>query len=150
MTAEKIILSRDTYETVKTMLQSPDEESQVLGLTCIENADFKINIAYILLLIHETNILPEMWKEHAPETTKIYKSVIGTDISDAATTYMRILSLMAQYEVDKLDYQFFMDRYAYQLTKIINMKIDDARLVLGAKKEMSIINSLSITVNLNT
>lgn len=148
----KVVLSRDTYESVKTMLESPDKENQVVGITCIENSDFKMNIAYILLLVHETNIVPSMWKDHAPETSKMYSTLLKADISGATTTYIEILKLMAQYEVEQEDYQFFMTRYSTHLTKVINTNIKAGwnRIIDSRELRTPVVNSLNINVNFNT
>lgn len=118
---EKVILARDTYDSVKAMLESPDEENMVVAFQCIENGDFVSNLAYILFLLKEADVEGQLWKEHAPETTKKLTTLFKVDLVNAPSiTFKSIMRLMRLYKAPREDYQFFMDRYALHLVDQFN------------------------------
>ncbi len=124
-----IKLSRDTYPQIKTMLNSLDKENTVVGLTCIEQAEFKPNIMYIGLLFLECNVAPELWKVHAPETTKLLRA-IGFDIMDPPSTYKKLLSKVLLYTTDIEDLKLFFDAYANRLRINLNQKLNKTDIVI--------------------
>lgn len=115
-----MILVKDTYENVKDMLESPDHENMIVGLTCIENADFRDNLIYILCLIKETNIIAKDWDNHAPETAKQFKNLFKGSITYSSITWNNIMTYMQMYDAPFEDYQFLMDRYSLYLVDALN------------------------------
>lgn len=114
---EKIKLEKGTYDTVVSMLESPDEENQVVAFECIKNADFKTNIVYILLLFKEVNIDNTVWKKHAPE---IFVTIDKVLTNETFLSFREIMEIARQYEVSQEDIQFYMDRYAMFLMRDLN------------------------------
>ena len=115
-----MILAKDTYENVKDMLESPDHENTVVGLTCIENADFRDNLIYILCLIKESDIPAKQWEKHAPETAKQFKNLFKGSITYSSITWNNIMTYMQLYDAPFEDYQFLVDRYALHLVNVLN------------------------------
>jgi len=115
-----MILAKDTYENVKDMLESPDPENTVVGLTCIENADFRDNLIYILCLIKESDIPAKQWETHAPETAKQFTNLFKGSITYSSITWYNIMIYMQMYNAPFEDYQFLMDRYALHLVDTLN------------------------------
>lgn len=126
---KKITLSRDTYVNVKAMLDSPDEESIVMGLTCVEQSEFGSNIMYIGLLFLECNVRAELWKVHAPETTKLLRT-IGFDIMSPPITYKKLLSKALEYTKDVEDLKLFFDAYSVYLKLQLNEKLSTTDIVI--------------------
>jgi hypothetical protein len=125
----KTLLSRNTYVNVKAMLDSPDEESIVVGLTCIEQSEFGSNIMYIGLLFLECNVRAELWKVHAPETTKLLRT-IGFDIMSPPITYKKLLSKALEYTKDVEDLKLFFDAYSLYLKSQLNQKLSTTDIVI--------------------
>ena len=125
----KTLLSRDTYVNVKTMLDSPDEENIVMGLTCVEQSKFRPNIMYIGLLFLECNVRAELWKVHAPETTRLLRA-IGFDIMSPPITYKKLLVKALEYTRDIEDLKLFFDAYAKYLKLKLNDKLIKTDIVI--------------------
>lgn len=125
----KIKLNRDTYVNVKSMLDSPDEESIVVGLTCVEQSEFKPNIMYIGLLFLECNVRAELWKVHAPETTRFLRA-IGFDIMSPPITYKKLLIKALEYTKDAEDLKLFFNAYAKYLKSKLNTKLVKTDIVI--------------------
>ena len=122
-------LNRDTYPTVKAMLESPDPESVVLGLSCIEQSTFKPNVMYIGLLFLECNVRPELWKVHAPETTRLLRT-IGLDILDPPTTFKKLLEKVLRYTQDIDDLRLFFNAYSLYLKNRLNKKLSSTDIII--------------------
>jgi hypothetical protein len=137
MSGDKIILGKDTYQQLKDMLESPDEENAVRALSCIENSDFKSNITYVLLMMKEANVVYELWKINATETLKKYRAL---GILSGELTYKKIMEIILQYQAPIEDIQFFMNRFAEHMKNEINQKLQP-----GDK----IIEQLTIIINPN-
>lgn len=120
MNAEKIVLGRDTYEQLKSMLESPDSENAIVALSCVEASDFKANITYVLLMMKEADVEFELWKKHAAETLKKYRAL---GIMKGHLTYKKIMEVIIQYKVSLDDIQFFMNRFALYMMHEINSKL---------------------------
>lgn len=125
----KTLLSRDTYVNVKAMLDSPDEENIVMGLTCIEQSEFRPNIMYIGLLFLECNVRAELWKVHAPETTRFLRT-IGFDIMSPPITYKKLLIKAIEYTKDAEDINLFFNAYAKYLKLKLNDKLVKTDIVI--------------------
>lgn len=124
-----IKLSRDTYPNLKDMLNSSDRESVVLGLTCIEESEFKPNVMYIGLLFLECNVIPEMWKVHAPNVTQMLRAV-GFDIMAPPITYKKLLVNTLKFTKEAEDLRLFFNAYADNLKAKLNEKLIDTNLCI--------------------
>lgn len=127
--SKKLVLDRDSFDTVKEMLKSPDKENAVVAFTCIEQSDFKQNIVFLLLMFKEADITIQDWITHAPQTFKKIKAV---DNLHTNLTYRRILDISLNYEVSSEDIQFFMNCFATHMTRLIN-KSSNRKEVLDLK-----------------
>ncbi len=103
------------------MLESPDEENIIVALTCIENSDFKANIAYVLLMMKESNVAFKNWPQYAPKTMEKYRA-LGILTEKRTLTYKKILEVILDYKVSVKDIQFFMNRFALSMMNDINSK----------------------------
>jgi hypothetical protein len=144
MSRKKIILGRDTYEQLKSMLESPDQENAIVALSCIEASDFKSNITYVLLMMHEADIDFKMWKEHAAETIKKYTTL---GISGGSLNYKKILNVSLMYNCPLEDIQFFMDRLALHMKEQVNLKILPGERVIKELKIQINPNEQSRTIS---
>lgn len=112
-------LNKETFDRMISMLESPDTESVILGLSTINECEFKDNIVYTLLLAKEANVKgKDMWRLHADKIYSMYYAM-GVDL-DKPITFEKILSIAKEYDADINDIQFIMDRYAYLLSAKLN------------------------------
>lgn len=114
---KKIVITKESYDSIARMLNSNDEENQVVGLTTIENIDFKKNLVKILLLKKTCDVTVDIWKKHAPKTCAKLKK-IGTDPS-GIETYKSLLAVLIKNNADKNDIQFFLDIFSEHIFKSI-------------------------------
>ena len=118
-------LEKDTYLTVKKMLESSDKENMVLAFECIENTNFEENMIYILLLLRETNIDNLAWIDNAPKTVaNLEKNVYHDSLSNATTDFRKLGTILREHKASEEDYQFFMIRYADFLKNTFNQDED--------------------------
>ena len=111
--ANKIIMTNEEYNSVLHMLQSEDQENVVIGLTTIDNLDFKSNLTKILMLKKLANIPFPMWEAHA---SKIYKKLTNLKLDPASTlTYKAVLNCLVTTKQPEEDIQFFLDNFSNHL-----------------------------------
>ena len=111
-------LNRENYKSILNMLNAKDEADNVVGLTCIENADFKTNYMLILFLYKESNCTNEAWLKNAPKTfNKIIKIAGG---KDKFMTYKIIFDYMIKKKFSTEDAEFYMQNYNNFLVDMIN------------------------------
>lgn len=144
MSKEKIKIGKETYEQLKSMLESSDQENIVVGLSCIEASDFKSNITYVLLLMHEADVSYKMWKEHAAETIKKYTTL---GISQGDLNYKKILNVSLMYNSPLEDIQFLFDRLSLHMKKEINSKIPPGEKIITELKIQINPNEQSRTIS---
>lgn len=140
----KIELS--TYENLKRMLESRDEENLVVAMGCIEQMDFRENLTYILFLLKASNVEPRQWEVYAPETTKKFINVFKVDLASSSLSFASILQLMKLYDVSQEDWQFYADRYAEHLMEKINKGAEEpliSELIITIKSKYHEIRATS-------
>ena len=103
-------LERSTYDKVQSMIESPDDENILMGLSCIENSDFKENMIFILLMLKETNVSIDEWSKHARNTLNNIKN-IGVEW-DNSITYKMIQDVIDKYDLPQSDRLLFEDRFS--------------------------------------
>jgi len=103
-------LEHNNYEKIKQMLESPDTENIVMGMSCIENSDFKSNMTFILLMLKEANISIQDWNTHAPNTIETITN-IGIDCN-ASLTYKMVKEIMEKYKASKTDIRLYEERFS--------------------------------------
>lgn len=113
-------LEKENYEALKTMLNASDQENLVVAMECIENADFKSNLVYILFLIKESNVRSDLWNKHAPKTVMTFEKVFSVGIPSASISFSNIMRKLQLYEATQEHYQFFADKYAEHLLETFN------------------------------
>ena len=98
-----MIIDKHTFESVKAMLESPDQENLVLGMTTLQNLDFVKNIVPIMCLIKKTDIKESEWKTHAPELVKNVESVFqgGLQFKNISISMRNILKMALLYNSPK-------------------------------------------------
>ena len=125
-------LEKNTYESVKSMLESPDEENVEVAMECIRNTDLKTNLVYIMFLIKETVVTKDIWFLHVPEILKTINSI--TKVDPINLSYNLILDIIKDYDLANEDYQFVMDRYAKYLKKRLGDDIESIEITLKFNK----------------
>jgi hypothetical protein len=117
MNAEK--MTRERFENVRKMLESPDKENQVLGLAILEQQDFKENMAFILLAKKYTHATNAMWEEEAPTIYKQLGEIQGLDLNKVFTfkSILRALTVM-QAPYDQI--QFYLSTFSAYLLEQLN------------------------------
>jgi hypothetical protein len=103
-------LERNTFQKIKSMLESPDKENVLMGMSCIENSDFKQNLTYIMLMLKEANVSIDEWKNNAKKTLDLLTSV-GIDW-EQSITFKVIHKVMEDFEVPESDIKFYEERFA--------------------------------------
>lgn len=115
------VLEAHTFENVKAMLESPDQENVVVGFQCLKEATLcKENLVYILWMISETNIELSKWKTEVPSITTLLDEVLGGDpmYHYSSISAPEILRIMKSYgDLPANNYGVFADRYAKYLEK---------------------------------
>jgi hypothetical protein len=71
----------------------------------------------------------ELWKVHAPETTKLLRT-IGFDIMSPPITYKKLLSKALEYTKDVEDLKLFFDAYSVYLKLQLNEKLSSTDIVI--------------------
>jgi hypothetical protein len=125
-------LEKNTYESVKSMLESPDEENVEVAMECIRNTDLKTNLVYIMFLIKETVVAKDIWFQHVPKILKTVNSI--TKVDPINLSYNLILDIIKDYDLANEDYQFVMDRYAKYLKKRLGNDIESIEITLKFNK----------------
>jgi len=108
---ETIKLTEKTFDNVMSMLNSPDKENVVLGLSCIEELNIKTGLVYLLLMKKLGNVTDELWRENAPKKLKYLKGM-GVE---GTLTYKKVLDLLRERKVPIKDIQFFLNKFALYL-----------------------------------
>lgn len=114
MTETKILkVTKDNYNSLLSMLNSSDIENRALGLSCIEQIEFKPSIIYILLLRKNAIASPAEWQENAPVISgKLEELTIKKeDIPSYKDLSNIIRTLPEEYNVSDTDIHFFMDDF---------------------------------------
>lgn len=117
----------EKYQNIIDMLRSPDEENKVVALTIIDQIDFKSNITKILLLKKHSESTKKQWVEHAPTIYKKLEELEGDKLIDLNKhlTYKQVLSAITQLQVNKEEFQFYMNDFTqYLLHQIQSMGYD--------------------------
>jgi len=134
MKKEKI--TKEQYESLIAMLNSNTEQDKVLGLTTIENLDFKSNLTMFLLLKKKANISSDFWKNHASKTTNKFKK-LGINV-EKHITYKEILKGIVKNNQSEEDIQFFLDDFSSHLFETIQNLgfdfIEDTQITIKLKK----------------
>jgi hypothetical protein len=118
----------EKYQNIIKMLRSPDKESQVVGLTIIDELKFDENITQILLMMKHSEASLNTWEEHAPKIHKKVlklhdKKIIG-DIN-RQLTYKQILSAISKLKVKPEAFEFYMQDFSnYLLDQVRSMGYD--------------------------
>lgn len=120
---EKLILNKKTFDQIILMLNSPDKENVVLGLTCIEELDTYQGLVYLLLMKKLANVTNNTWVEHAPKKTTLLKSM-GVSVEDVLT-YKKILDLLAERKASTKDIEFYLSKFGeYLKSTLIELGYD--------------------------
>lgn len=130
---EKIKLSAETFDSVMSMLNSSDQESVIVGLSCIEELDITTGITYLLLLKKLANVSTDAWEEYAPTKAK-YLNSLGLSV-EYPVTYKKILDIITERKVPIDDLQFFLNKFAIYIKE-------------GLRNDYAIINDIEIKINL--
>lgn len=111
-----MILEKNTYENVKAMLESPDEENKVMGFQCLKQGGLnKGNLVYILFLLQEADITLSWWRKEVPEIVKGLEKIFNRSLEGQVFSFSEIKKYIKSYELSIDDYQFYMERFAIAL-----------------------------------
>jgi hypothetical protein len=114
MATEKLPMTRERFENVRKMLESPDQENQVIGLAILEEQDFTDNAAFILLCKKYGSATNKMWEEHAPVLYKRMKSIQGLDV-EKVLTFKAILQALTEIKAPYEQIQFYLSTFSAYL-----------------------------------
>ena len=92
------------YNTLYKMLISSDEENKILGLSIMNEHDFKTNIMCNFLLYKNADVYLTLWEEHAPYVLKNITSYANS-VASNYLTYKDIfnVSKFAKVDSDQLE-----------------------------------------------
>src|SRR5687767_7707008 len=107
MTPDTLVLNAQTCDNILGMINSVDQENKVVALSCIDNVDFSENLTFILILKKEGQATSAEWTEHAPNTSKMLKS-IGVNM-DTTLTFKKVLEILVERKVPRDHIQFYLD-----------------------------------------
>lgn len=130
---EKIKLSAETFDGVMAMLNSSDQESVILGLSCIEEFDITTGITYLLLIKKLANVSANTWHEYAPNKSAYLKNMSVS--MDKPISYREILIILQKLKVPINNLQFFLDKFALYMAE-------------GLREDYAIIDTVEIKINL--
>ena len=134
-------ITKEKYQNIIDMLRSPDDENKVVALTIIEQIDFKSNVTKILLLKKHSQSHKKDWEENAPTIYKELEKLADDKIIDLNKhlTYKQVLSAITRLQVDKEEFQFYMNDFTnYLLHQIQSMGydyIEDIDITLKYKEQ---------------
>ena len=122
MNTEK--MTRERFENVRRMLESPDAENQVLGLAILEEQNFEENMAFILLAKKYTHATNAMWEEHAPTIYKSLGDIPDLNL-DKVFTFKVILKALTVMKAPYDQIQFYLSTFsAYLLEQLKSLGYD--------------------------
>jgi len=114
-------IDETTYETFKGMLVSSDRENTHVALTILEQANYKKNFPYILMLIKDqVSITEQEWESGAP---KLRDQLKGLGISlgfsgGEQLTFKRMFEIVKD-DCDKSAVQFVINQFAKTLSGLL-------------------------------
>lgn len=101
------------------MLNSPDKENTLVGMTCIEQANFKKNLCLILFLFKESDLPADQWEELSPKTYKKILGVIGK--RNTFVTFKLIFDkMLLDNRPDTEDVAFYIEKFTNFLIDMVN------------------------------
>lgn len=106
------------YKSILSMLNSQDNQDVVVGLTCIENADFKKNSILILFLYKECSCSSTEWTEHARKTFNRIKKITGG--ASKFVTFKLIFDYMMKIKPSTEDVQFYLQKFNDFIIDMVN------------------------------
>lgn len=113
----QLVLDGGTFENIRGMLDSTDQENVNVALAVIENCNRKSSLVYILLLKKITKPTVDMWRKQAPETFKFLKT-IGAD-PDKVCQYKQILKVLGAQKASQEHIQFFLTYFGEYVFKSV-------------------------------
>jgi hypothetical protein len=138
MSAEKMTMTRERFENVRKMLESPDPENQVIGLAILEEQDFRANSAFILLCKKYSVATNKQWETHTPRLYKQMKDIPDLDV-EKVLTFKAILAALTKIKAPYEQIQFYLSTFsAYlheQLKSLGYDFIEDLELNIKLKAE---------------
>jgi hypothetical protein len=111
----KVEMTLDSFKNILDMINSPDEENKIVALQCIEHMDYRSNIAYVVMILKNSNLAEQFWLENAPKAYNYLKTLdfqVGK-----AMTFKRIFGTLIKVGVSQEDLQFFFDIFGEELKR---------------------------------
>jgi hypothetical protein len=135
LTQMEELITIEKYNNILKMMQSPDEETKMMGLTLVEQSAIKRNLGFVLMLKKQGYITNEMWKKNAPETMDQMKEL---SIDPEQVLYFQTINeILLKNKVAIEQVQFVLDHFAKFLKKeMVNSGYDN-------------ISDILITININ-
>lgn len=131
-------MTRERFENVRKMLESPDPENQVIGLSILEEQDFKSNAAFILLCKKYSVATNKQWETHAPNLFSQMKNIHNLDV-EKVLTFKAILQALTELKAPYEQIQFYLSTFSTylheQLTHLGYDFIEDLELNIKLKPE---------------
>jgi hypothetical protein len=133
----KLIIDKEQYNNLNSMLKSKDKESNDTALTILNNLDFenKKNILYFLLLIKKTRLIDLNIKKNCKNIINYLDSQEEFDLIENLT-YNRILGFLKKINAGPEEIEIFVqDLNEYLLEEI--------------KETFSFVESITVNINYN-
>jgi hypothetical protein len=97
------------YNTLYKMLVSTDEENKVLGLSIMEEHDFKSNIMCNFLLYKNTNVDAGLWEKHCGYVLKHIRNYMNKT-TENYLTYKVIFNITKLVKVDNDQLELYLQQ----------------------------------------
>jgi hypothetical protein len=121
---EKLKMTKERFDNVRKMLESPDLENQVIGLSILEEQDFISNSAFILLCKKYSVASNQQWELHAPKLYAQMKSIPNLDV-EKTLTFKSILEALTKIKAPYEQIQFYLMVFsAYLYEQLRNLGYD--------------------------
>lgn len=116
MEEQKLTMTRERFENIRKMIESPDKDNQVMGLSILEEQNFHENVAFILLAKKYSHAGNAEWEANAPTIFAEMKKISCIDV-DKVFTFKMILEALTELKVSFDQTQFYLDTFSAYLTE---------------------------------
>lgn len=112
---ERLSLDRDSFNRVRTLLLSPDDDNAVIALQTLQNIDFRSSLGYILYLYKICFREPSFWRENAPELIGRLHSVRA--LEQPRITYQKIMEILGYQKIPLSQVEFILEMVGETISK---------------------------------
>ena len=111
-------LSDAQYESLRKMIESPDQQDNIVALHCLENCDQKESLGKILYLYKRAKFHEDLWTENAP---KLWKRLHKLGIEKGEElTFMKAIKIITESKASIEHFEFLISRFASVISDKLN------------------------------